>query len=76
MEPLGTVAKIAGDTYGVRLASRGYPGRVLMRGTVWENGVKTKKPALENIWEVQILPVITSQDILTNTWNALTEVLL
>lgn len=76
LESLGKIGKIAGDTYGVRLISRGYPGRVLIRGTLWENGVKTTKSALENVWEVQILPVITSDDILTNTWNALTQVLL
>lgn len=76
LESLGNIRKIVGDTYGVRLTSRGYPGRVLLRGALYENGSKSRKTALENVWEVQILPVITSEDIVKNTWNALTHILL
>lgn len=76
LEPLGKIWKIEGDIYGVRLVSRGYPWRVLIRGAVWENNKKSIQPTLENVWEVNILPVITSADIVKNTWNALSHVLL
>lgn len=76
LEPLGPLTRIEGDTYGVRLVSRGYPGRVLLRGALWQNGVKSTKLGLENVWKVQILPVISSYDIANNDWNSLTHVLL
>jgi len=76
LEPFEKVEKIEGDVYWVRLTSLGYPWRVLIRWALWEDGQKSKKSALENVWEVQILPVITSEDVSQNTWNALTHVLL
>lgn len=76
LDPFGKVQRIEWDTYWVRLSSLGYPGRVLLRGSVWNNDIKSKKATLENVWKVQILPVITGQDIVENTWNALTYILL
>lgn len=62
--------------YETDIVSLGNPGRILFRAWLQKDGKKSPLPALENVSQTNVLPVITSEEAGQNRWQNLTQVLL
>lgn len=74
--PLTSPREISTGIFQTDIVSTGYPGRILFHGWLEKDGKKSSIATLENVSQINALPVITSEEASSNSWKNLTQVLL
>jgi hypothetical protein len=73
---IDTPIKNSSGIFETSLISRWIPGYILLHAWLTKEGKKADISTLENVLQINALPVISTEDVSENTWKSITQVLL